>query len=454
MILPQDPVRQGAYCKPGRGVVLDLRELKDEIEPVKPENTGKRGALFGLTFGRMLVTILTIGVGRFWMVTSLRRFHWSAFRLDGEPFEYTGKPVEKLVGFLIAIAILAVYLTIVNLALTFVGLSYFQGQAIALNLSILAIIPLGFWAQYRARRYILARTRWRGIRFGVEPGAWSYMLRAMGWWLLTLATFGLAYPFQQMSLARFTTNRTWFGNLRFEQHGAAGPLFLSWLLVIAPLLLVAAFAIFQWRDVWTEFQTLEFDLDADDGATFNLGANQPVLSGLASFAMLSAIWGYIFYLRHSLFSFRYLNSHKVLGDTTTFDVRLGFWQVIGVYIFGGLIVMLLSTIILMIVGVAIGMVIFASGVDPTLFEGLIEGQVPLGEIAFLIGIAAIYLFGIVAVISLSQAFITLPIMKLIARTTSVYGLEGLDRAQQRARDEQVEAGGFADALGADVGGAF
>jgi hypothetical protein len=45
-------------------------------------------------------------------------------------------------------------------------------------------------------------------------------------------------------------------------------------------------------------------------------------------------------------------------------------------------------------------------------------------------------------------------MRLIARTTEVYGLENLSRAQQRARDEQVEAGGFADALGADVGGAF
>lgn len=432
---------------------MDLRELKDDIEPVQLENTGGRGALFGLTLGRMLVTILTIGIGRFWMVTSLRRFHWSAFRLDGDPFEYTGKPVEKLIGFLIAVAILAVYLTIVNLALTFVGLSYFQGSAAALNLSILAIVPLGFWAQYRARRYILARTSWRGIRFGAEPGAWSYMLRAMGWWLLTLATLGLAYPFQQISLARFTTDRTWFGNLRFTQHGTVGPLFLSWLLVIAPLLLVAGFAIFQWRDVWAELQTIEW-LGEDGDISANLGAEQPVLAGLASFAALSAVWGYVLYLRHSLFSFRYLNSNKVLAEETAFEVRLGFWQVIGVYVFGGLIISILSTIILSIVSLIVGMIIFASGVDPTLFEGLIDGQIPWGEIAFLIGIAAVYLLGIVVIISLSQAFITLPIMKLIARTTEVYGLSELARAQQRARDQQIEAGGFADALGADVGGAF
>lgn len=420
---------------------------------MKLENTGKRGALFALTFGRMLVTILTIGIGRFWMVTSLRRFHWSAFRLDGDPFEYTGKPVEKLVGFLIAVAILAVYLTIVNLALTFVGLSYFQGQAIAVNLSILAIVPLGFWAQYRARRYILARTRWRGIRFGVEPGAWSYTVRALGWWLLTLVTLGLAYPFQQMALARFTTDRTYFGNLRFTQYGAVGPLFRSWLLVIAPLLLVAGFAALQWREIMAEFPTINW-LSEDGKISADLNDGQPVLAGLVSFASLAAIWGYVLYLRHSVFSFRYLNSNKVLGDTTAFEMRLGFWQVVGVYIFGGLIISILSTIILAVFSLLVGMIIFASGVDPTLFEGLFEGDFPLGEIAFLGGMAAVYLFAIVIILSLSQAFITLPIMRLIARTTEVYGLENLDRAQQRARDEQVEAGGFADALGADVGGAF
>ena len=81
------------------------------------------------------------------------------------------------------------------------------------------------------------------------------MLRAMGWWLLTLATVGLAYPFQQMALARFTTERTWFGNLQFIQHGSVGPLFRSWLIVIAPLLIVAAFGAYQWGDIWAELQT-------------------------------------------------------------------------------------------------------------------------------------------------------------------------------------------------------
>jgi hypothetical protein len=245
-----------------------------------------------------------------------------------------------------------------------------------------------------------------------------------------------------MTLARFTTDRTWFGTLRFTQYGSTWPLFRSWLFVIAPLLIVAAFGLYQWHDVWAELQTIEL-LGEDGDISAELGADQPVLSGLASFAGLTFLWGYIFYLRHSIFSFRYLNSHKVLADETTFEFRLGFWQVVGVYIFGGLIIAILSTIILTIFGMFVGDL-----------EGLMEGDIPFGEIAFLIGTAAIYLFAIVAIISLSQAFITLPIMRLIARTTEVYGLENLSRAQQRARDEQVEAGGFADALGADVGGAF
>lgn len=432
---------------------MDISEIKYQADPVQLVNTGRRGQLFWLTFGRMLITILTLGIGRFWMVTRLRQYHWSSFKLDDQPFEYTGKPVEKLIGFLIAVAILAVYLTVVNLALTFLGFALFDGETIALNLSILALVPLGFWAQYRARRYILARTRWRGIRFGVEPGAWGFTLRASLWGLATLATLGLAYPWQQMALARFTTNRTWFGNLRFTQYGSVGPLFRSWLLVIAPVLIVAGFAAYQWNEVWAELQSVDW-LTEDGEISAELGADQPVLAGLASFAGLTAIWGYLFYLRHSIFSFRYLNSHKVIADATAFEFRLGFWQVVGVYIFGGLIIAILSTLILAVFSILVGVAVVASGVDPGQLEGLVEGDFPEVEIAFLAGFASIYLFAIVAIVSLSQAFITLPIMKLIARTTEVYGLEDLGRAQQRARDEQVEAGGFADALGADVGGAF
>ena len=118
------------------------------------------------------MTVLTLGIYRFWMKTRLRRWYWSAIRPGGQ-LEYVGDPWEKLLGFLIAVLILAFYIGIVNLILMFLSFSLFQGNVAAYALSLVGVIPLWFYAQYRARRYVLARTRWRGLRFGLEPGAWG-----------------------------------------------------------------------------------------------------------------------------------------------------------------------------------------------------------------------------------------------------------------------------------------
>ena len=43
----------------------------------------------------------------------------------------------------------------------------------------LAVLPLIFFAQYRARRYMLSRTRWRGLRFAMDAAAVGYAWRAL-----------------------------------------------------------------------------------------------------------------------------------------------------------------------------------------------------------------------------------------------------------------------------------
>ena len=54
-----------------------------------------------------------------------------------------------------------------------------QGITGAYLLSFVGVLTLWFYAQQRARRYVLARSQWRGPRFGLEPGAWAYAGRAL-----------------------------------------------------------------------------------------------------------------------------------------------------------------------------------------------------------------------------------------------------------------------------------
>ena len=146
---------------------------------------GRRWPLFKLALWTGLLTVLTLGLYRFWARTRFRCWYWSAIRPGGIPLEYTGTPYEKLLGFLIAVVILAFYLGIVNLILMFLSFSLLAAPGAAYALTLLGVAPIWFFATYRAQRYLLARTRWMSIRFGLAPGAWGYAARACWHWALT-----------------------------------------------------------------------------------------------------------------------------------------------------------------------------------------------------------------------------------------------------------------------------
>ncbi|MGY9049065.1 MAG: DUF898 family protein, partial [Rhodobacterales bacterium] len=180
---------------------------------------GGRGALLWLALKTGAFSVLTLGFYRFWQKTRLRRWYWSSIRVGGLPLEYVGDPVEKLLGFLVAVVILAFYIGLVNLVLMFASFSLFQGNGFAYGLSLLGVLPLWFYASYRARRYLLARTRWRGLRFGLEPGAWGYAGRALGHWALTILTLGILWPRMTYHLEKYRTDRTSYGSARMVQGG-------------------------------------------------------------------------------------------------------------------------------------------------------------------------------------------------------------------------------------------
>ncbi len=180
---------------------------------------GDRGPVFRLALKTGLLTLLTLGLYRFWARTRLRRYYWSAVAPGGQPLEYTGTGAEKLAGFFLAVTILAFWLGIANLLLMFGALTVFAQPLVAYGLSFLGLAPLWFFARYRARSYVLARTRWRAIRFGMAPGAGGYALRATWHWLCTILTLGILWPRMTFHLEAYITDRTWFGTARLHQGG-------------------------------------------------------------------------------------------------------------------------------------------------------------------------------------------------------------------------------------------
>lgn len=180
-------------------------------EPIGWE--GRIGDFLPLAIVNLLLTILTLGIYRFWAKTRVRRFLWERTSFMGEPLEYRGRGIEKFIGALIVFAVLLVPL---------VGFSLFVGPAIArgeIGLVVLLYMILYFGllylfgvGLYRAQRYMFSRTAWRGIRGGMTHGGWSYGLLFVGMLLLQIVTLGFASPYAATRLWNARMNDASFGS--------------------------------------------------------------------------------------------------------------------------------------------------------------------------------------------------------------------------------------------------
>ncbi|QUJ78038.1 DUF898 family protein [Sulfitobacter albidus] len=416
--------------------------------------TGNRSALFWLALKTGFWSILTLGFYRFWMKTRLRRWYWSAIRPGGHPLEYVGDPWEKLLGFFIAVVILTFYIGIVNLALMFVSFSVFQSAFIGYAGSFIGVVPLWFYAQYRARRYVLGRTRWRSVRFGLEPGAWGYAWRALVHWVLTLCTLGVLWPRMTFWLEKYKTDRTFFGSAHLRQEGRWQMLIpATWPFVAALLatglwaLWVIYFApVYPGGDASLDTLLEQFDPLTADPAFF-VALNAPGRLFLALPLLAALIYGAVHY---RFVSKRILANHKsALGvrlRSTLKGLRVSMIYTLGTTL------AYLSLVFGLILVVFLGLGLI--GFD-TFLESQVNGADPLAALPRWLSIAvvAVLYLGVFLLWNvLHHTFVTYPLMRHMAVTLSLENVAGLAGVSQVARDEFAEAEGFAEAL--DLGAAI
>ena len=70
------------------------------------EYDGRIGELYRIFVVNLLLTVITIGIYRFWAITRWRRYFWSHMAFQEERFEYTGRGGELFLGALLALGIL------------------------------------------------------------------------------------------------------------------------------------------------------------------------------------------------------------------------------------------------------------------------------------------------------------------------------------------------------------
>ncbi|MDN3523985.1 DUF898 family protein [Halomonas sabkhae] len=376
--------------------------------------------LFSLMFKTGLLTVITLGIYRFWQTTRVRQYLWSSTSANEDALEYTGTGLEKFLGFLVAVVVLAVYLGIMQMVLFYFGLSAFgytptsgpaalAGYAGVFYLNVFAVIPLMAYAFYQRRRYMMSRTRWRGIRLGMDKGAWGYVARAIGYGLLNLLSLGLLMPLFTFKLEQYMAERSYYGDTRLEQRGRWTHLYpaMKHMMIAALIFLL--------------------------GGLLGL-VGQTQLSLMTW--LLGGFWMTIGWLYYRVRSFAYLTSHKVLGGEVEFQSEARTGEILRLYV---------QTYL----GIGLLLVVLAFVLD-AVFLGVESALNSPGILA--VGTVLGYILLFVLVNSLTMVMLTQPKFAHLMNTFSIRHPERLHHIQQRQAAGETDNEGFAEAL--DVGGAI
>jgi uncharacterized membrane protein YjgN (DUF898 family) len=392
-----------------------------------------------LVRGSALLAV-TLGIYRFWLNTDVRRFLWSKTEVAGESLEYTGTAVELLIGFLIGLAILIpLYVVFFVIALNMGPVGQF---ASVIGFVLLALF--GQYAVYRARRYRLTRTVYRGVRFHQTGSAVRYAFCAMFWWVMMILTLGLAYPFMQAQLERYKMRHTFYGNLQGAFAGSGFRLFLRgllmWILVVTPFVFGVAAAL--GTIDWPAFAEAA-DISDPDELLRQLakvkGAKEAAVFGGTGVG-LSTMFAFFLYPFFQAMVLRWWMSGLRLGGLT-FTSKLRKRRIYGAYArFIGI-----SMLYSMAVGIAAGIV----GLSFTIAAKAAGDNAALQITGAVLSIG-LYVIAMLGYSVIYRATVQLSTWRLCVQSLDLAGLAVLDTVKAEGGPSSAVGEGLADAL--NVGG--
>jgi uncharacterized membrane protein YjgN (DUF898 family) len=173
------------------------------------EFTGTAAQYFRIWIVNLALSVLTLGVYSAWAKVRKRRYFYAHTKIDGESFEYRGRPLAILKGRLIAVGLLGVLILIGNFYPE-LSLESFAGKVVF----FVVAVTLGPWLVVRSLKFNAANTAYRNVRFaflGTWRGCFGVVIKYV--WLVFIT---ILYPYFKHQVLRFGVANHAYGTTRFE----------------------------------------------------------------------------------------------------------------------------------------------------------------------------------------------------------------------------------------------
>lgn len=264
-----------------------------------------------IAFTNLLLTIVTLGIYKFWATARTRRYLWSQSEFIDERLEWTGTGKELFFGFLWVLLLFGIPFLFIQFGAQALVLQGYVALAGALSLLAgLTIFYLAGVARFRAIRYRLGRTYWRGIRGGSNIGGWAYGISYVWKTWLGYFALGLLIPWSMTRLWNERWGAMSFGGFEFSSDARSSGLMKRFLLFY----LVPIFAFIL---IFVVFLSL-----ARSGAMPEPGA--PPSSGPVFLAIAGLVFG--IYILLGLVALGYFSKYfrEVIGALSLGTLQFGF----------------------------------------------------------------------------------------------------------------------------------
>ncbi|MDA0703274.1 MAG: DUF898 family protein [Proteobacteria bacterium] len=378
---------------------------------------GRRGPLARLVLKNMILTVLTLGIYRFWAKTAVRHWFWRHISIAEERLEYSGKGSELFVGFLIALCVLLPFFAVTSI-LEQVASTSAVGAVVSQTVYFAGLFLLIQTAIFRMRRYRLTRTMWRGIRCGLDGRTWGYVKAAVGYWLLVIVTLGFAYPWMRTGLSRHLMTRTRFGAQNFGFEANPRELVVHWIPIAIVWLVILGCAVFSWSSV-----------------EYYPGGQQRPVNGAAAYSGLAILLLLLaqlpLYVRYRTREFCVFASKTSLGEVR-FESNLRANQIIWLFVWTAMSLLVFFALVISLFG---ALIVQAAGSSP--------GGLGAGVVGTLI---VTVIFAAIVLPAVNLVFVQFGLTKAVVNSLAVINLPAVEGIIQSTQEIPGHGEGLADAF--------